>query len=118
MLYNPATLHRDASPDPALLWSALLLLAVGLVMVYSSSIAMAEAERFTGFRSSYFLMRHGVYLAVGLAVGFALFRVPIWLWQKGAPWLFMLGTGLLVLVLIPGIGKEVNGSRRWIPLGF
>jgi cell division protein FtsW len=116
MLYNPA--RRDSSLDPALLWSALLLGSVGLVMVYSSSIAMAEAERFTGFRATYFLQRHGAYLAVGIAVAVALFRVPVWLWQKASPWLFMLGTGLLVLVLIPGIGKEVNGSRRWIPLGI
>ncbi len=116
MLYTPA--RRDASLDPALLWSALLLAAIGLVMVYSSSIAMAEAERFTGFRSTYFLQRHGIYLTVGLAVAFALFKVPVWVWQKASPWLFMAGTGLLVLVLIPGIGKEVNGSRRWIPLGL
>ncbi len=116
MLYNPA--RRDSSLDPALLWSALLLAAIGLVMVYSSSIAMAEAERFTGFRSTYFLQRHGIYLAVGLAVAFALFKVPVWVWQKASPWLFMIGTGFLVLVLIPGVGKEVNGSRRWIPLGL
>jgi cell division protein FtsW len=116
MLYNPA--RRDSSLDPALLWSALLLASVGLVMVYSSSIAMAEAERFTGFRSTYFLQRHGIFLAIGLVVGLALFRVPVWLWQRASPWLFMAGTGLLVLVLIPGIGREVNGSRRWIPMGI
>jgi cell division protein FtsW len=116
MLYNPA--RRDSSLDPALVWSALLLGAIGLVMVYSASIAMAEAERFTGFRPSYFLVRHGVYLAIGLAVGAALFRVPLWLWQKASPWLFMLGTGFLVFVLIPGIGREVNGARRWISVGF
>jgi cell division protein FtsW len=116
MLYNPA--RRDSSLDLALLWSATLLAAIGLVMVYSASIAMAEAERFTGFRPGYFLMRHGAYLAVGLAFAAATFRVPLWLWQKSAPWLFLLGSLLLVAVLIPGIGREVNGSRRWIPLGF
>jgi len=58
-----------------------------------------------------------VYMAVGLAMAFALFRVPVWVWQRAAPWLFIAGTGLLVLVLIPGIGREVNGARRWIPLG-
>lgn len=116
MLYNPA--RRDSSLDPALLWSALLLGAIGLVMVYSASIAMAEAERFTGFRPSYFLVRHGIYLAVGLSLGLALFRVPVWVWQKASPWLFMLGTGMLVLVIIPGLGREVNGARRWISLGI
>ena len=116
MLYNPA--RRDSSLDHALVWSVLLLAAFGLVMVYSASIAMAEAERFTGFRSSYFLVRHAIYLAIGLAVAAAFFRIPLWLWQRAAPWLFLLGTVVLAAVLIPGIGREVNGSRRWIPLGI
>jgi len=116
MLYNPG--RRDSSLDQALLWSALLLLSIGLVMVYSASIAMADAERFTGYRPGYFLVRHGIYLAVGLAVGVAFFRVPVWLWQKASPWLFLLGVATLAAVLIPGIGREVNGSRRWIPLGI
>jgi len=116
MLYNPA--RRESSLDPALAWSALLLAAIGLVMVYSASIAMAEAERFTGFRPSYFLVRHAMYLAVGLAFAVAIFRVPLWLWQRAAPWLFMLGTTFLVALLIPGIGREVNGARRWMPLGL
>ena len=116
MLYNPA--RRDSPLDEGLLWCALVLLAVGLVMVYSASVAMADAERFTGFKPSYFLVRHAVYLGVGLALAFALFRVPVWLWQKASPWLFGLGILMLVAVLIPGVGREVNGARRWIPLGF
>ena len=116
MLYSPA--RRDSPLDPLLLWSALLLGAIGLVMVYSASIAMAEAERFTGFRPNYFLVRHAIYLGIGLAVAAAFFKVPVWLWQKASPWLFLLGVLMLVAVLIPGIGREVNGSRRWIPLGF
>jgi cell division protein FtsW len=116
MLYNPA--RRDSSLDMALLWSGAMLLAIGLVMVYSASIAMAEAERFTGYRPSYFLVRHGIYLAVGLVLAAGFFRVPLWLWQKAAPWLFLLGTLGLVAVLLPGLGREVNGSRRWIPLVF
>ncbi len=115
MLYNPA--RRESSVDPALIWSAVLLASIGVVMVYSASIAMAEAERFTGFRPSYFFARHSVSLVVGLAGAVALFRVPIWLWQRAAPWLFVLGTALLIAVLIPGVGREVNGARRWIPLG-
>jgi cell division protein FtsW len=116
MLYNPA--RRASSLDQALLWSAVLLGAIGLVMVYSASIAMAEAERFTGFRPGYFLVRHSLYLVVGLGFGFALFRVPVWVWQKASPYLFVGGIFLLVLVLIPGVGREVNGARRWLPLGF
>jgi len=109
---------QDLGLDQGLLWSALLLLCIGLVMVYSASIAMAEAERFTGFRSSFFLGRHATYLAIGVSVAAALFRVPLWVWQKASPWLFMVGVGLLVIVLIPGLGREVNGSRRWIPFGI
>jgi cell division protein FtsW len=116
MLYNPA--RRASSLDPALIWSAILLASIGLVMVYSASIATAEAERFTGFRAGYFLARHSIYMAIGVVMAVALFRVPVWLWQRAAPWLFIAGTGLLVLVLIPGIGREVNGARRWIPLGL
>jgi cell division protein FtsW len=116
MLYNPA--RRDSSLDQGLLWTTLLLGAFGLVMVYSASIAMAEAERFTGFRPSYFLVRHAIYLGIGLAFAAAALRVPLWVWQKAAPWLFIAGTGLLVAVLIPAIGREVNGSRRWMPLGI
>jgi cell division protein FtsW len=115
-LYNPA--RRESAIDPALVWSALILAAFGLVMVYSASIAMAEAERFTGFRPGYFLVRHSAYLALGIAAAVALFRVPVWLWQRAAPWLFLAGTVMLVAVLVPGIGREVNGSRRWIALGI
>jgi cell division protein FtsW len=104
--------------DASLAWSALLLLALGLVMVYSSSIAMAEASRHTGFRAWYFLARHALFCAAGLVAAVIAFQVPMKGWQKLAPWLFIGGAILLALVLVPGIGKSVNGSRRWISLGF
>jgi cell division protein FtsW len=104
--------------DASLGWVALLLLALGLVMVYSSSIAMAEASRHTGFRAWYFLARHAAFVALGLIAAGAAFQVPVKAWQQLAPWLFIAGAVLLVLVLIPGVGKSVNGSRRWIPLGI
>ena len=115
MLYNPA--RRDTAIDQGLVWSAVLLASFGLVMVYSASIAMADAERFTGFRSHYFLARHSVYLAAGVLAGAMAFKVPVRFWQAAAPWLFMGGVAFLVAVLIPGLGREVNGARRWIPLG-
>ena len=116
MFYNPS--RRDSTLDPVLVWTAVLLCAIGLVMVYSASIAMAEAERFSGFKATYFLERHSTFLAIGTALAIACFRVPVWLWQKASPWLFLLGIVLLVAVLIPGIGREVNGARRWIPMGL
>ncbi len=108
----------DAAPeyDRSLAWAALLLMAIGLVMVYSASITTAEASRHTGSNAAYYLLRHTVFLAVALAAAIAVFLVPVRYWQKGAPWLFLAGVVLLVLVLVPGIGREVNGARRWINL--
>jgi len=102
--------------DASLAWTALLLLAFGLVMVYSASIAMSEASAHTGNRAWYFLMRHGLFLVVGLAAAAVAVQVPVKAWQRLAPWLFIAGAALLVLVLVPGIGKSVNGSRRWLSL--
>ncbi|OQA35079.1 MAG: Lipid II flippase FtsW [Betaproteobacteria bacterium ADurb.Bin341] len=107
-----------AEIDLLLLWSTLLLLAGGLVMVYSASMATAEAARFTGQQPAYFLVRHGVFICVGLLAGACLFQLPLSIWQKAAPWLFLVGVLMLVIVLIPGIGREVNGARRWLPLGI
>jgi cell division protein FtsW len=102
--------------DVTLAWAAILLLAIGLVMVYSASIASAEASSYTGYRTWYFLARHALFLALGLAAAAIAFQVPVKAWEWLAPWAFMVATVLLVLVLVPGIGKSVNGSRRWLPL--
>ncbi|MFC5300169.1 putative lipid II flippase FtsW [Azospira restricta] len=103
--------------DFTLLWSALLLLFFGMVMVYSASIAIAEAGRFTGNQPAYFLVRHAVFLCIGIVAAAVAFQVPLNAWQQLAPWLFVAGVALLVVVLIPGIGRDVNGARRWLPLG-
>ncbi|HEY6044552.1 MAG TPA: putative lipid II flippase FtsW, partial [Nitrosospira sp.] len=102
--------------DQSLIWSAIFLLSLGLVMVYSASISIAEVGRNTNGSPAYFLVRHGAYLAVGLAAGLIAFQIPMRLWQKYSFHLFLMGVLLLALVLIPGIGHEVNGSRRWISL--
>ena len=102
--------------DRWLAWAALLLVALGLVMVYSASIATAEAGRHTGYNAAYFLMRHGMVLAIALTAAIAVFLVPVRYWQKAAPWLFLLGLVLLALVLVPGLGRDVNGARRWFNL--
>ena len=116
MLYSPAAPRAEL--DMTLFWSVALLLSLGLVMVYSSSIAMAEAEKITGYRMHYYLMRHAIFLVIGVVVAGIAFQIPVALWQRMALPLFIGGGFLLVLVLIPGIGREVNGSRRWISLGF
>ena len=113
-----ASRRMPSEIDLTLLWSALILLLTGMVMVYSASIAIAEAGRFTGNHQAYYLVRHGVFLTVGLiAAGFA-FQVPLSSWQQFAPWLFVAGFVLLLLVLVPGVGRDVNGARRWLSLAF
>jgi len=102
--------------DRALAWAALLLAATGLVMVYSASISTAEAARYTGNNAAWYLARHGLVLGISLAAAIMVFLVPAKWWQRAAPWLFMFGVALLVLVLIPGFGREVNGARRWLDL--
>ncbi|HVE49918.1 MAG TPA: putative lipid II flippase FtsW [Casimicrobiaceae bacterium] len=104
--------------DASVAWVTLLLLALGVVMVYSSSIAMAEAAKHTGHRPWYFLARHAASVAVGLVAAGVAFQVPMKAWQRMAPYLFIIGAGLLLLVLLPGVGKIVNGSRRWLSLGI
>ncbi len=101
--------------DQILVWSALLLLSIGLVMIYSASIAIAEAQ-FGADRAMHYLLRHGIYLVVGLIFGLIAFQVPMQLWQKYVSYLFMASALTLILVLVPGIGHEVNGSQRWISL--
>ncbi len=104
--------------DSALIWVTVLLLGFGIVMVYSASIAIAEASRITGNSAVYYLSRHAAYVLVSLVAAALVFQVPLRIWQRAAPILFVVGLVLLALVLIPGIGREVNGSRRWLPLGF
>ncbi|HEY6044014.1 MAG TPA: FtsW/RodA/SpoVE family cell cycle protein, partial [Nitrosospira sp.] len=118
MIYQPANGHERNLPafDQSLIWSAIFLLSLGLVMVYSASISIAEVGRNTNGSPAYFLVRHGAYLAVGLAAGLIAFQIPMRLWQKYSFHLFLMGVLLLALVLVPGIGHEVNGSRRWISL--
>ena len=105
-----------ASYDQMLLWVTFILLGLGLVMVYSASIAIAEADKAVGHQSTYFLVRQSIFIVIGLVAGFISFQIPVAWWQKMAPYLFLSGLALLVLVLIPGIGRNVNGSQRWLSL--
>ncbi|SDW44200.1 putative lipid II flippase FtsW [Nitrosomonas communis] len=119
MINQPAINRQEITTDFDfyLIWSALVLLSLGLVMVYSASIAIAESE-YGESGSYYYLIRHSIYLFVGLVIGFFAFQFPMRTWREYCPYLFLVGTILLILVLIPGIGREINGSQRWIPLGI
>ncbi|HUF80290.1 MAG TPA: putative lipid II flippase FtsW [Burkholderiales bacterium] len=117
--------YIDAKPraplpefDHGLIWTTVLLMGLGLVMVYSASIAIAEGSRATGYQPAYYLVRHGLFVAAAFAAAAVAFQFPLRIWQQAAPWLFLLGAVLLVLVLLPGVGREVNGSQRWISLHF
>ncbi|MDH3288561.1 MAG: putative lipid II flippase FtsW [Betaproteobacteria bacterium] len=117
MLYSEANARLPvAEYDQTLMWMTVLLLGLGLVMVYSASIAIAEASRAFGHQASHYLVRHAFFVAAGIMAALVAFQVPLRLWQQAAPWLFLVGVVLLALVLLPGIGREVNGSKRWLSL--
>ncbi|QID17031.1 putative lipid II flippase FtsW [Nitrogeniibacter mangrovi] len=115
-LSAPAS-HQNAELDGLLIWSAVALLLFGWVMVYSASIATAEGLAYTGHQSTYYLVRHGVFLAIGAVVGLVAFQMPMRSWQQLSPHLFIGGIAMLALVVVPGLGREVNGASRWLPLG-
>ena len=104
--------------DQALVWVTVALLMFGLVMVYSASVAMPDNPKFARYAHTHFVMRHALSLVVAFIVAFLAFQVPVSTWEKFAPWLFVVSLVLLMLVLVPFIGKGVNGARRWITLGF
>lgn len=104
--------------DQALVWVVVALLLLGLVMVYSASVALPDNPKFARYASTHFLSRHALSLAIALVAALAVVQLPIALWERWAPWCFVAALVLLVLVLVPFIGKGVNGARRWIPLGL
>lgn len=111
----------DREFDVALLWVVFALLAVGLLMVYSSSIASASEAKFTRGSATYFLTRQSLFVLIGLMIALFVFDTSMKQWERLAPWFFAAAVVLLILVLIPGIGHMVNGARRWIrfgPFGF
>ena len=103
--------------DQALIWVVIGLLAWGLVMVYSASIAMADNPRFGKILPYHFALRHAISLGVGFVAALLAFQIPMERWEQLAPRIFMLALVLLVIVLIPHVGVSVNGSRRWLSLG-
>jgi cell division protein FtsW len=100
--------------DQPLVWVVLTLMLFGMVMVYSASIALPDSPKYANYTNSHFLVRQAIFIAAALSAGFVVFRLPIQLWQRAAPYLFVGTMVLLVLVLIPEIGKGVNGAKRWL----
>ena len=109
---------RIAGFDQTLVWVVVALLALGLVMVYSASIALPDASKFARYASTHFVTRHALSIAIAVVAALLAVQVPINAWEKCAPWLFVAALLLLALVLVPHVGKGVNGARRWLPLGL
>ena len=108
-------MNRAVPVDAWLLVPVLLLVASGLVMVGSSSIAIAESH---GVSPYYYLVRHMIYIVMGLMLASAFRVIPIAFLERISRPLMWLSALVLLLVFIPGIGRSVNGSARWITFGF
>lgn len=110
------TTPRDNWAGSLLLVLASALIAVGVVAISSASVSLSEVKFGNEWHHA---IRHLSYLAIGVTLGFVAYLLPLNVWRQTSPWLLMLAFALLVLVLVPGVGRVVNGSQRWIPLaGF
>ena len=103
--------------DYQIIFAAVLLLTFGLIMVYSASIAYAAKDSGSG-NQYYYLLRHIMAICLGLIGGVLTFNLPSSFWQKNANKIIVIVIILLIAVLIPHVGRIVNGSRRWLPLGL
>ena len=101
-------------PDGGLLLATIGLIMLGLVMVTSTSIAIAEAH---GVGPFYYVTRHAMFLLLGGIGAAVMWRVPLSVLQRWSPLAALAGLLLLLLVFLPGIGVRINGARRWINLG-
>ena len=100
--------------DPVLLIAGVALISIGLIAIASASI---EYSDFHFGNPWHHTERHVTYLMMGIIAGGLAFMVPTDLWQRLSPWCLFTAFALLILVLMPGIGREVNGAQRWLPLG-
>ena len=108
---------RMQGVDLTLIWVVLTLMGLGLLMVYSASIAMPDNPRFAKYLPTHFLTRHIVAIAFALVAALVAVQIPVATWERAAPWIFVIALVLLIAVLIPHVGKVVYGARRWLPLG-
>jgi cell division protein FtsW len=111
---RPRRRERLPQTDYLFLGGVLLLLLFGFVMVASASMPIADRTYGDPF---HFILRDGLALALALGAGVLTFLVPVAWWEKAGTWLFFVGIALLVLVLVPGVGRTANGATRWIHIG-
>jgi cell division protein FtsW len=103
--------------DQALVMVAAAVVMLGLVMVYSASVALPESPKYANYTQTYFVSRHAMFVGLAFVLAFGVLQIPISFWEKHASKILVLALILLVIVLIPSIGKVVNRSRRWLPIG-
>ncbi len=115
---HPGAPTRWMGFDVAMVWVIVGLLSLGLVMVYSASIQLPENPKYANYTPTFFVTRHLFSIAMAGIAAIVTLAVPMRTWERWAPWLFVVALVLLVAVLLPFIGKVVNRSRRWIPLGI
>ncbi|SDF32274.1 putative lipid II flippase FtsW [Phytopseudomonas seleniipraecipitans] len=111
---SPLFSRRGLDMDFPMLAGCLALLGLGLVMISSASTEVAAVN--TG-SPLYYMIRHLVYLVIGIGAAGVVLMVPLATWQRHSWLLLLIAIALLVMVLVPGIGREVNGARRWIGFG-
>lgn len=113
------TLDRTGGTGVAaeVLICVLSLLAIGAVMVYSATTIFADNARYN-VEAGFFFVKHIKSMAIAALACWCVYQVPMRVWYRWAPWIFASALLLLIAVLIPGVGKVVNGSRRWIGLGI
>jgi cell division protein FtsW len=110
----PARLKTEFKLDPVLVTLALTLLLGGFVILASASITIADKDAGDPF---FFVERQLLAAAIGAAAGLFCLFVPMRAWQSLGPVMLLTGLALLVVVLLPGVGYEVNGARRWVRVG-
>ncbi len=109
-------LRHDSKTWPMDYWlvgSSVALIILGLIMVGSASVSVAEKQTGNAF---HFLWRQLMYTGLGVSIALIITRIPLRIWESLGPWLMALSLILLLLVFIPGLGRTVNGSARWISL--
>ena len=115
MMPFPARLRTELKLDPVLLTLVMTLLLGGLVILASASITISDNATGNPF---FYVERQLLAVAIGTAAGLFCLFVPMRVWQSLGPLMLLLGLALLFVVLVPGIGHEVNGSKRWIRFGI
>jgi len=100
--------------DLALLLPAIALALIGYVMITSASMDVVAVKFNDPFYQS---KRQLLFMVLGVASLLVCLMIPVDVWHKQSPWLLLLAVLLLIAVLIPGLGRSVNGSTRWIPIG-